>query len=77
MAEAGDEDALRRMCRKTRVVVSTVGPYALYGETLLRVCVENGIDYCDLTGKPQWIKRMIDGYRSTAHQGPHRALLRL
>jgi short subunit dehydrogenase-like uncharacterized protein len=66
VADASDEEALRRMVRKTRVVVSTVGPYALYGETLVKVCAEEGTDYCDLTGEPQWIRRMIDRYQSTA-----------
>lgn len=66
VADAGDEAALRKMCEKTRVVVSTVGPYALFGEPLVKVCAETGTDYCDLTGEPQWIRRMIDRYQDTA-----------
>jgi short subunit dehydrogenase-like uncharacterized protein len=50
------------------VVVSTVGPYALYGEPLVRVCAESGTDYCDLTGEVQWMKRMIDRYEDAARQ---------
>ncbi len=68
VADAGDEDALREMCEQTRVVISTVGPYALYGETLVKVCAETGTDYCDLTGEPQWIRRMIERYQATAHK---------
>ncbi|MCB1670797.1 MAG: saccharopine dehydrogenase NADP-binding domain-containing protein [Gammaproteobacteria bacterium] len=68
VADADDEEALRRLCRKTRVVISTVGPYALYGETLVRMCAECGTDYCDLTGEPQWIRRMIDRYQTTAQR---------
>ena len=68
IADAGDEDALREMCEQTRVVLSTVGPYALYGETLVKVCAETGTDYCDLTGEPQWIRGMIERYQATAHQ---------
>ncbi len=68
VADAEDEDALRDMCNKARVVLSTVGPYALYGETLVKVCAETGTDYCDLTGEPQWIRRMIDRYQATARQ---------
>lgn len=68
VAEADDESALRRLCLQTRVVISTVGPYALYGETLVKVCAETGTDYCDLTGEPQWIRRMIDRYQDTAAQ---------
>jgi len=60
IADADNFDALATMCAQTRVVMSTVGPYDLYGETLIRACVESGTDYCDLTGEPHWIKKMLD-----------------
>lgn len=66
IADADDEAALRAMCAQTKVIISTVGPYALYGETLVKVCAETGTDYCDLTGEPQWIKAMLDKYEATA-----------
>jgi short subunit dehydrogenase-like uncharacterized protein len=66
VADAADEQALAAMCSKTRVVVSTVGPYALYGEPLVRTCAKTGTDYCDLTGEVQWIKRMIGLYERDA-----------
>ncbi|WGY73082.1 saccharopine dehydrogenase NADP-binding domain-containing protein [Burkholderia cepacia] len=68
VADAADEAQLQALCAQTRVVVSTVGPYALYGEPLVRVCAQTGTDYCDLTGETQWIKRMIDRYESAARQ---------
>ena len=68
VADAADEDALRRLCAGTRVVLSTVGPYALYGEPLVKVCAESGTDYCDLTGEVQWIRRMIRAYEKTARR---------
>lgn len=66
VADAADESALRQLCEKTSVIASTVGPYALYGETLLRICAESGCDYCDLTGEVQWIRRMVDRYQASA-----------
>lgn len=66
IAHANDEAALTAMCAQTKVVISTVGPYALFGETLVKVCAETGTDYCDLTGEPQWIKAMLDKYEETA-----------
>jgi short subunit dehydrogenase-like uncharacterized protein len=54
------------MCREARVVVSTVGPYALYGEPLVKACVETGTDYCDLTGEVQWIRRMVTRHEAAA-----------
>ncbi len=66
IADARDERSLAAMCAQTGVVVSTVGPYALYGEPLVKVCAELGTDYCDLSGEVQWIRRMLDRYEKTA-----------
>ena len=68
VANAGDEQALRNMCAESRVVVSTVGPYALYGEPLVKICASTGTDYCDLTGEVQWIRRMIRNVRGRGAQ---------
>ncbi|MFZ9708847.1 MAG: saccharopine dehydrogenase family protein [Steroidobacteraceae bacterium] len=65
-ANAADPVSLQRLCDSARVVVSTVGPYALYGEPLVAACAERGTDYCDLTGEVQWIRRMIDRYQARA-----------
>ena len=68
LAEANDEASLQALCAQTRVVVSTVGPYALYGSPLVKVCAESGTDYCDLTGEPQWIARMLAQHEATAQR---------
>jgi len=68
VADAADADALEALCGQTRVVISTVGPYALYGEPLVKACAETGTDYCDLTGEVQWIRRMIHAYEKTARK---------
>lgn len=67
-ADVSDEASLRDLCSQTKVVISTVGPYALYGEPMVKVCAETGTDYCDLTGEPQWIRRMIQRYDTTAQR---------
>jgi short subunit dehydrogenase-like uncharacterized protein len=66
VADAGDGAALGRMARSTRVVASTVGPYARYGSELVAAVVEAGTDYCDLTGETQWMRRMIDQHHHAA-----------
>ena len=66
IADASDEDKLRNLCESTKVVVSTVGPYALYGEPLVKTCVTTGTDYCDLTGEVQWIAKMLERYQDIA-----------
>lgn len=68
VADAASETQLLDMCKQTRVVVSTVGPYALYGEPLIKACVATGTDYCDLTGETPWIRNMIDKYETAAQQ---------
>jgi short subunit dehydrogenase-like uncharacterized protein len=68
IADASNEDQLKALAEQARVIVSTVGPYALYGEPLVKTCVETGTDYCDLTGEVQWYKRMVDKYESKAKE---------
>ncbi len=67
-ADAQDEASLTTLCNSTQVIISTVGPYALYGEPLVKVCAETGTDYCDLTGEVQWIHDMIANYEPIAQQ---------
>jgi short subunit dehydrogenase-like uncharacterized protein len=66
IADSADESALNSMCQQSRIIVSTVGPYALFGETLVKVCAETGTDYCDLTGETQFIQLMLERYEATA-----------
>ncbi|HET7204493.1 MAG TPA: saccharopine dehydrogenase NADP-binding domain-containing protein [Steroidobacteraceae bacterium] len=67
-ADASRLDDMRRLCASTHVVVSTVGPYALYGEPLVQACAESGTDYCDLAGEVQWIRRMLTRHEATARR---------
>ncbi len=66
VVDVTDEAALTKLCSQTNGIVSTVGPYALYGETLIRVCATTGTDYCDLTGEVQWVQQMIQKYEALA-----------
>jgi short subunit dehydrogenase-like uncharacterized protein len=68
VADAADRSALDEMAASTQVVVSTVGPYALYGSELVAAVVEAGGDYCDLTGEVQWMRRMIDQHQARAEE---------
>jgi len=68
VADATDRGALAGMVTSSRVVVSTVGPYALYGSELVEAAVEAGTDYCDLTGEVQWMRRMIDAHQQRAEE---------
>lgn len=66
IADSHDEASLQTLCSQTRVIISTVGPYALYGELLIKACAESGTDYADLTGEAHWIGMMKDKYNQAA-----------
>jgi short subunit dehydrogenase-like uncharacterized protein len=68
VADASDRDALDAMVASSQVVASTVGPYALHGSELVASVVEAGVDYCDLTGEVQWMRRMIDAHQARAEE---------
>ena len=65
-ANADDPASLKAMAARAAVVISTVGPYQLYGEALLAACVETGTAYVDLCGEPAWMAQMIRKYEETA-----------
>ena len=67
-ADSHDRASLDDMVRDTRVVCSTVGPYAMHGRELVAACVEAGADYCDLTGEVQFIRAMIDKHHAAAER---------
>ena len=65
-ADATDADSLRRMAESTRVVVTTVGPYAAHGLALVLACAAAGTDYADLTGEPLFVRQSIDAAHELA-----------
>lgn len=68
VADASDAASLRVMAEQTMSVITTVGPYQLYGEELLAACVATGTDYFDLCGEPIWMRQMIDKYEAAAKE---------
>lgn len=67
-ADARDERSLAALAGQTRVVCTTVGPYAEHGAPLVAACVEQGTDYCDLCGETPWMQQMIDLHHEAAEQ---------
>ena len=66
VADADDPGSLDALCRRTRVVLTTVGPYQLYGSELVAACARAGTDYADLCGEPAWMRQMIDAHHEAA-----------
>ena len=65
-ANSDDPASMAALAQSARVVLTTVGPYQLYGEPLLKACVAAGTDYADLCGEPAWMRQMIDAYHAQA-----------
>ena len=66
LGDANDVVSMAALARRTRVVCSAVGPYALYGSKLVAACASAGTHYCDLTGEVFWMRRMIDAHQESA-----------
>jgi len=68
VADAQDEAALDDLARSTSVVLSTAGPFALYGSALVEACVRHGTHYVDITGETPWVKGLIDRHHEEARR---------
>ncbi|HZZ37072.1 MAG TPA: saccharopine dehydrogenase NADP-binding domain-containing protein [Caulobacteraceae bacterium] len=68
VADAADPSALLDMARRAKVVITTAGPYQLYGGPLVAACAAAGTDYVDLTGESNWIAAMIGAHEAQAKQ---------
>jgi short subunit dehydrogenase-like uncharacterized protein len=66
VADARDPASLKAMVDQTKSVITTVGPYLLYGNELLAACVAAGVDYFDLCGEPIWMRQKIDQHEAAA-----------
>jgi short subunit dehydrogenase-like uncharacterized protein len=66
VADAGDAASLKAMIDQTKSVLTTVGPYQLYGSDLVAACAASGTDYLDLCGEPVWMRQMIDAHEASA-----------
>ncbi|WOF21898.1 saccharopine dehydrogenase NADP-binding domain-containing protein [Microbacterium betulae] len=74
IADAKDPVSLREMVARTKAVITTVGPYRLYGSDLVAACAESGTDYLDLSGESHWMRRMIDEHEARAKESGARIL---
>ena len=66
VADASDPKSLAAMVGRTKAIITTVGPYQLYGSPLVEACAAAGVDYVDLTGESHWIAKMIPAHEAAA-----------
>jgi short subunit dehydrogenase-like uncharacterized protein len=68
VADSRDTAAVAAMAGATRVLISTAGPFALYGDAVVDGCVEQRTHYADITGETVWVKRLIDRHHARAER---------
>jgi short subunit dehydrogenase-like uncharacterized protein len=68
VTDTANAASLQALMQATRLVLTTVGPYQLYGNELVAACAANGVDYVDLCGEPAWMRHMIDAHEAAAKQ---------
>jgi len=68
LVDSNDRDSIESMVKQTKCVLTTVGPYQLYGAKILQQCVIHGVDYVDLCGEPGWMHEMINEYSNQAKE---------
>ncbi|WP_311223690.1 MULTISPECIES: saccharopine dehydrogenase NADP-binding domain-containing protein [unclassified Acidovorax] len=66
VTDTADPASLQALMAQTRLVLTTVGPYQLYGNELVAACAQAGVDYVDLCGEPAWMRKMIDAHEAAA-----------
>ncbi len=66
VTDSADPASLNALMAQTRLVLTTVGPYQLYGNELVAACAASGVDYVDLCGEPAWMRQMIDAHEALA-----------
>lgn len=75
IADSSEEGSLEAMAARTDCVITTVGPYQLYGEALVAACTKTGTDYVDLCGEPAWMHDIVENYNDAAKQSGARIVL--
>jgi short subunit dehydrogenase-like uncharacterized protein len=68
VADANDSASMQSMVDSSKVILTTVGPYQLYGSELVAMCANSGVDYVDLCGEPVWMSEMIPAHEKAAQK---------
>lgn len=68
VVDVHDLVGLLTLAEQTRVLATTVGPYAEHGELVVQACVRSGTDYLDITGEPAFVDRILARYDGDARE---------
>lgn len=65
-ADSKDLASVDAVVSRARVVLSTAGPFALYGDPVVDACVRFGTHYVDITGETPWVADLIKRHHARA-----------
>jgi len=74
ICDSSKHESLLQVVSNTRVIISTVGPFTLYGSPLVSLCAQLGTSYCDVTGELDWVRKMIFQYHAIAQKSGARII---
>ncbi|XP_017775845.1 PREDICTED: saccharopine dehydrogenase-like oxidoreductase [Nicrophorus vespilloides] len=68
IADVKDEESIKQMTAKCRIVLNACGPYRFYGEPVIKACIESGTHHVDISGEPQFLEKMQLKYHEEAKE---------
>ena len=72
--DSEDQSSIDNLVQQTKCVLTTVGPYQLYGDKIVKTCITSGTDYLDLCGESGWMHQIISDYSSQAKESGSRII---
>ncbi|XP_060526835.1 saccharopine dehydrogenase-like oxidoreductase isoform X2 [Cylas formicarius] len=66
VAEINDYDSLLKMAQKAKVIINCCGPFSLFGEGVVKACIEGGAHYVDVTGEIEFMAKIRSKYHDEA-----------
>ncbi|KAJ5074343.1 saccharopine dehydrogenase-like oxidoreductase [Anaeramoeba ignava] len=63
IADIKKEETVERMTNATKLIINCVGPFQMYGETVIKACIKTKTNYVDINGEPLFINKIISHYQ--------------
>lgn len=68
IADVKDEESLKAMAARAKLIINTCGPYRFFGEPVVKACVEMGAHHVDVSGEPQFLEKTVLDYHKAAEE---------
>jgi len=66
IADVRDDESLKRMTARARIILNYIGPYRFFGEQVIKACLETQTHHVDVSGEPQYMEKMQLKYHELA-----------